>query len=130
LIAFGMTGGFGLLKLMISYNKIASREDHKFHRVAKRVLGNDYGAACVESSEAFVKGYQSGTITTRDNCARRAANLVILRWMADHGVSNWQDLDAPQVKRKPVNNARQSFVSDVVKERKFNSSDGLWSNKI
>jgi len=112
---------------MITYKQIASVQDRKFHRIAKRVLGNDYGAACSEANEAFVIGYNSGTETTRDNLGRRAANLVILRWLAEYGVLDWTNIDAPKVKRQVVNS---NFASQKVKDRKFNSIDGLWSNKI
>lgn len=115
---------------MISYRQITSKEDRKFHRVAKRILGNDYGAACAEANEQFIFGYKSGTETTRDNLGRRAANLVILRWLREYGVTDWTNIDAPQVKRKPANNARQSFVSEKVKGRKFKSDCGLWGKKL
>lgn len=115
---------------MISYSQVASKEDRKFHRIARRVIGNDYGAACAESSEAFVDGYKSGTETTRVNLGRRAANLVILKWMSDYGVTNWQDLDAPQIKRAPAKNAQRDFVSKKVNDRKFKSDDKLWSKKL
>jgi len=36
----------------------------------------------------------------------------------------------PKIKRSPVKNAQRNFVSKKVKDRKFKSSDGLWSNKI
>ena len=112
---------------MIFYKQIANRDDLKFNRVARKVLGAEYGNCCYEAEAAFIEGYQSGTVTTRENCARRAANLVILRWLRDFGISNWQDLDAPQVKREVV---KSNFASDKVKQRKFNSECGLWSKKF
>jgi len=115
---------------VLTYKQIASVQDKKFHRIARKVLGNDYGAACHEANEQFIIGYKSGTKTTRVNLGRRAANLVILKWLADYGVTNWQDVGAPQIKRAPVRNAQRDFVSKKVNDRKFKSSDGLWSNKI
>lgn len=70
---------------MITYKQIASREDKNFHRIARKVLGNDYG------------------------------------------VTDWTNIDAPQIKRQVV---KSNFVPQKVKDRKFNSRDGLWSNKI
>ena len=115
---------------MITYHEIASRDDKKFHRIARKVLGNDYGAAVDEANEAFIKAYKAGTENKRVNDARRAANLVVLRWLRDYGVTSWQSIDEPQIKRKPVKNASRDFVSDEVKGRNFKSSDGLWSKKF
>ena len=115
---------------MISYHQIASKDDKKFHRIARKVLGNDYGAATDEANEAFIKAYKAGTENKRVNDARRAANLIVLRWLRDYGVINWQSIDEPQIKRKPVKYAADGFVSDKVKERKFKSGDGLWSKKL
>ena len=112
---------------MISYNQISSKEDRAFHRIARRVLGNDYGAACSEANEKFIIGYNSGTETTCENLGRRAANLVILRWLREYGIVNWQDIDAPQQKRQVV---KSNFVSQKVKDRKFNSDCQLWSRKL
>ena len=115
---------------MITYHEIASRDDKKFHRIARKVLGNDYGAAVDEANEAFIKAYKAGTENKRVNDARRAANLVVLRWLRDYGVTNWQSIDEPQIKRRPIKHASDGFVSNKVKDRKFNSSDGLWSKKL
>ena len=115
---------------MISYSRIASKDDKKFRRIARKVLGNDYGAAVDEANEAFVKAYRCGTENKRVNDARRAANLVVLRWLRDYGVTNWQSIDEPQIRRRPVKNTSGGFVSDKVKDRSFKSSDGLWSKKL
>ena len=115
---------------MISYNQIASRDDKKFHRIARKVLKNDYGAAVDEANEAFEKAYKAGTENKRVNDARRAANLVVLRWLRDYGVTNWQSIDEPQIRRRPVKNASGDFVSDEVKDRSFKSDCGLWSKKL
>jgi len=115
---------------MITYREIASKEDRNFHRVARKVIGSEYTVAIDEANDAFTKGYQSGTLNTRDNDARRAANLVILKWLRDYGISNWKDIDAPQVKRKSSQSARGDFVSDIVKKRKYVGETGLWSKKI
>ena len=115
---------------MITYHQIASKDDKKFHRIARKVLGNDYGAAVDEANEAFVKAYKAGTENKRVNDARRAANLVVLRWLRDYGVTNWQSIDEPQIRRRPVKHAADGFVSDEVKGRNFKSSDGLWSKKF
>ena len=68
---------------VISYNQIASKDDKKFHRIARKVLGNDYGAAVDEANDAFEKAYKAGTENKRVNDARRAANLIVLRWLRD-----------------------------------------------
>jgi len=121
---------------MITYNELtkkyarAGKDDVAFHRVARKVLGAEYGNACQDANEAFIAGYNSGNVTTRENLARKSANLVILKLLREYGVSNWLDLDGPQAKRKPVNNARQSFISQTVKDREFKSDCGLWGRKL
>ena len=121
---------------MITYSQLtkkharAGKDDVAFHRVARKVLGSEYGNACQDANETFITGYNSGSVTSRENLARRSANLVILKLLRDYGVTDWTNIDAPQPKRKPVNNARQSFVSQKVKDRKFNSDCQLWSKKL
>ena len=104
---------------MISYHEIASRDDKKFRRIARKVLRNDYDAATDEANEAFIKAYKAGTENKRVNDARRAANLVVLRWLRDYGVTNWQSIDEPQIRRRTVKNASRTFVRYEVKELKF-----------
>ncbi len=115
---------------MITYNKIASREDKKFMRVARKVLKGDFVVAVDEASEAFQKAYAVGTVSRRVNDARRAANLIVLRWMREFGISNWKDLDAPPVRRKPTQSARENFVDPKVINREYAGGTGLWTKKL
>ena len=39
-------------------------------------------------------------------------------------------VERPNPKRMPLSKAQENFISDKVKDRKFNSSNGLWSKDI
>jgi len=112
---------------MTTYKESATKDDKKFHRVARKVLGNDYYAACEEANEAFTKAYQPAIGAKKENAGRRAANQVILKWLRECGITNWKDENQRPVKREVV---KSNFASEKVKARKFNSACGLWEKKL
>lgn len=115
---------------MITYNSIKTREDSKFHRVARRVLGSDYGAACEESSEVFKSSYDPSLGVRSGNVAKRAANLVILRWLREWGVADWTTFDNGAKVIKPVDKSMIGGKMEKPSGRDYKSSCGLWAKKL
>lgn len=113
---------------MITYSDIATKDDKAFHRVARKALCNDYYAAVEEASEAFKKAYKSSCDNKRENAARREANLVIVRWLKEYGITNWKDENQKPTERRKVE--KSNFASEKVKARKYNSQCGLWETNI
>lgn len=111
----------------ITYKSVADASDRKFHCVAKRVLRDEYNYYAELARKAFHEAYRSAQPNKKVNDARRAANLVILAAMREYGITNWRDENQKPVKREVV---KSDFASDKVKNRKFNSSCGLWEAKV
>lgn len=69
---------------MTTYNDIATREDKQFHARARSTLGNrKYMELVPLARKAFEEGMKEPNEVKRENTARRMANLVYTKAMAD-----------------------------------------------
>ena len=69
---------------MITYNDIATREDRQFQQKARRILGNrKYMELVPLARKAFEEGMKEPNEVKRENTARRMANMVYTKAMAD-----------------------------------------------
>ena len=119
------------MKKVMTYNRVATKDDQAFMNACRRLMPGDYEAARAEADEAFkLAGTNTEKRAKKINAARRAANLVMLDWLRANGITNWRDSEDEQPARNPertrgVERARTMPKPDVgYKPRKPNGGSG------
>lgn len=115
---------------MKRYRDIKTKDDNAFHKVARKLLQGDYRAACEEAEEAYIAAWDDRNGSKTANIARRAANVVILRWLRSWGVNDWTKADLKGPPPTKPNLDRISGRMQTPDNRQYKSECGLWSAKV
>ncbi|WPH64004.1 hypothetical protein vBVpP1_01 [Vibrio phage vB_VpP_1] len=119
------------MKKVMTYDRVATKDDTAFMNACRHLMPMDYEVARAEADEAFkLAGTKTEKKMKKINAARRAANLVMLKWLKENGITDWRHRDDEQPARdtertRGVERARTMPKPDVgYKPRKPSGRSG------
>lgn len=117
---------------MITYKSLMTKDDALLMRVCRRVMNaDDFSLAIDESAKTYRSTYDTRNGTRAPGIAKRSANQVMLAALSRYGVTDWRNVDTKTPPPKLTQpSGFQGYQPDNVKNRKYNSGDGLWSRKV
>lgn len=117
---------------LITYRSLMTKDDKDFMRACRRVMGAiEYDIVIHDSADAYKTAYDQSNGTRAAGIAKRAANQVMLEALKQFGVTDWRNINTKQPLPKLAKpSGFEGYQPDKVKDRKYNSGDGLWSKKI